>query len=131
MEGKVIARGVALGIAALLLNTAFAILWVWLYSVIIDPGHDGAFYQAYAQRVAPIAGFICGIPLLLAAGWLAARGRPGGVTALIPAMTYVVLDLALMAAGNLWASPVALLLSSASKAAAAWAGGRIARARRR
>lgn len=131
MQGRVIARGIGLGIAALLLNVAVAFFWVWLYSVAIDPGHDGAFYQAYAQRVAPVAGFIAGIPLLLAAGWRVGRRQRSDVAALTPAITYVVLDVGLMAAGNLWAGPLALLLSYASKLLAAWVGGRLARPRRR
>lgn len=131
MEGNVILRGILLGVAALLLNVLLAFAWVLLYSTFIDPGHDGAFYQAYAQRVAPVAGFMSGIPLLFAAGWFAARGRRRIVAGLIPAITYAVLDLALMAAGNLWASPLALILSYASKLFAGWAGASLAAARRR
>ena len=116
-------RGIGLGVVALLLNAAIALLWVLFYSAALAPGHDGAFYQAYAQRVAPISGLIAGLPLLFAAGWLAARGERPLQAALVPAAAYAVLDLLLMALGGTWLAPLTLLISYATKAGAAVAGG--------
>lgn len=130
MGGRIIARGIALGIAAMLLIAGLAALWVWFYSVAIDPGHAGAFYQAYGQRVAPFAAILAGLPLLLAAGWLAARGTGLTMVCLIPAATYVLLDLALSAAGGAWPPLWAMALSWLSKFAAAWAGGLLAQRKR-
>ncbi len=126
MERGVIVRGIMLGVAAMLLVAAAAALWVLLYSVAIAPGHDGAHYQAYGQRVAPLAAIVAGLPLLFGAGWMAARGGRPMLAALIPALTYVGLDLALSAAGNSWPSMGALALSWLTKLAAAWAGGWVA-----
>jgi hypothetical protein len=129
MGRGIIVRGMALGLAALILNAIAAFLWVWLYSAFIDPGHDGVFYQAYGQRVAPLSGLIFGLPLLFAAGWLAGRVSAAPLAWLLPAATYALLDLVLMALGSLWATPLALILSYATKAAASYAGGWIAQRR--
>ncbi len=130
MGGKVILRGIGLGVLALLLNVLVAFLWVFLYSVAIAPGHDGAFYQAYAQRVAPISAIIAGLPILFAAGWLSARGSGVILAALVPAGAYIVLDLVLNAIGGLSPAIWILALSYATKLAAGWAGGRLALQRR-
>ncbi len=123
-------RGIGLGAIALLLNVAVAFLWVWIYSVLVSPGHDGAFYQAYAQRVAPISGILAGLPLLLLAGWLNARGTRPAFAALVPAIVYILLDIMLVAAGGLWPPLWTLALSYLTKLAAAWAGGAFAVRRR-
>jgi hypothetical protein len=130
MGGRVIARGIGLGLLAMALNVAIAFLWVWFYSVAINPGHGGDHYQLYGQRVAPIVGIAAGIPLLLAAGWLTARATSRPLAAFIPALTYIVVDVALMVAGNLWAPGWSLALSYLTKLAASWAGGRLAGRRR-
>jgi hypothetical protein len=130
MGGRIIARGLGLGMLALLLNVLVAFAWVFFYSVAIAPGHDGAFYQAYAQRVAPISAIVAGVPILFAAGWLAARGARAEHAALLPAAAYIIIDLALVAGSGLWPPAWALALSYLTKLAAAWAGGRLAIRRR-
>jgi hypothetical protein len=126
MERVVIVRGIMLGVAAMLLVAALVALWVLFYSVAIAPGHDGAHYQAYGQSIAPLAAIIAGLPILFGAGWLAARGRQAMLAALIPALTYVMLDLGLSAVGNAW-TPLALLgLSWLTKLLAAAGGGWLA-----
>jgi hypothetical protein len=127
MGGRIIARGLGLGLLAMLLNVAVAFAWVYFYSVAIAPGHDGAFYQAYAQRVAPISGILAGIPIFLAAGWLAARGPGAERAALLPAAGYILLDLILLIASGLWPSAWSLALSYVTKLGAAFAGSRLAK----
>lgn len=128
MKLPVILRGVGLGLAALALTVAIAFAWVWVYSIGVAPGHDAAFYQAYAERVAPICAIVAGVPILYAGGWLAARGTGTRwqLPALLPAITYVAIDAALLAALAAGQRPAAalLLLSWGSKLAAAWLGGR-------
>jgi hypothetical protein len=121
-----ILRGIGLGIAALALNVAIAFLIVWIYSIAVAPGHDRAFYSAFAEGVAPISGIVAGFFLLMAAGYLNARGPRNPMAGLIPAGAYIVLDLLLTAlapaAPPLWV----MILSYASKLAAGWLGGRTA-----
>jgi hypothetical protein len=125
MGGRIIARGLGLGLLAMLLVVLVAFAWVYFYSVAIAPGHDGAFYQAYAQRVAPISGILAGIPIFLGAGWLAARGPGADRAALLPAACYILLDLVLLTASGLWPPLWSLALSYLTKLAACWAGGQL------
>lgn len=126
MGGKVIARGIGLGVLAMALNVGAAFLWVYFYSIAINPGHDGAFYQAHGQIVAPILGVGLGIPLMIAAGWLSARGTSSALAPLIPAIAYILLDIGLAAGSGLWPPAWSLVMSVITKFAAAWAGGAIA-----
>ena len=129
MDLGVIARGIGLGAAALVLDAAAAALWVLIYSLAIAPGHDGAFYQAYGQQVAPVSTLIVGVPLLFAAGWL--NGRRGtALAAIVPALAYIAIDLLLATASGLMLPVWSLLLSYAAKLAASYAGGMLARRRR-
>ncbi len=130
MERGVIVRGILLGVAAMLLIAAAAAFWVFIYSLAIAPGHDGSHYQAYGRSVAPLVAIIAGLPLLFGAGWLAARGQRPLLAGLIPALTYVVLDVGLSAAGNVWPGVGALALSWLTKLLAAGAGGWLAVRRR-
>lgn len=130
MERGVIVRGIMLGVAAILAVAAAAALWVLFYSVAIAPGHDGAHYQAYGRSVAPLAAIAAGLPILFGASWLAARGARPVMAALIPALTYMLLDLALSAIGGIWPPLWATALSWLSKLAVAWAGGWLAVRRR-
>jgi hypothetical protein len=130
MGGKVIARGVGLAVLAMAICVLLAFGWVWFYSMFVDPGHDGAFYQAYAQRVAPLISIAAGIPLLFLAGWLNARGTDHVFAPLVPAVAYIVIDVVLLAASGLWPAAWSVILSYLTKLASAWAGGALARRRR-
>lgn len=130
MERGVIVRGIMLGVAAMLLVVAAAALWVLFYSVAIAPGHDGAHYQAYGQSVAPLAAIVAGLPILFGAGCVAARGVRPMAAAVIPALTYILLDLALSAIGGILPPVWAVALSWPGMVAAAWTGGWLAARRR-
>lgn len=127
MGGGAIIRGIGLGVLAMALTVGAAFLWVWFYASSINPGHDGAFYQLYAQRVAPLAAILVGVPLLFVAGWLNGRGQRSWLAALVPAATYILLDAVLIAASGLWPPLWTLAVSYLTKTGAAWAGGRLAR----
>jgi putative membrane protein (TIGR04086 family) len=92
-------RALLFAIAAMALNVAAAFLWVWFYSFAIAPGHDEAFYQAYAQRAAPISSLVAGAPILLAAGWLSARRFPERalLAGALVGILYAAIDLAILA----------------------------------
>jgi hypothetical protein len=122
-------RSVAIAVGAMVLNIAFAFLWVFIYSMVIAPGQDEAAYQAYAMRVAPWCSVIAGIPILFAAGWLLARWHGGGwQVGICAAIAYIVLDGAILAvAGALGQLAGIVALSFATKLAAAALGGAMAR----
>lgn len=123
----IIARGILLGALALGVIAGAVALWVFVYSVGVDPGHDPRSYQLYGQRIAPMFGILLGIPLMIAAGWLSARGTTGMLAPLLPVIFYVLLDIALCAAGNLWPPAWSLIVSWLTKLGAAWVGGTLAR----
>lgn len=123
-------RAIGLAVSAMVLNTFLGFLWLWFHSAALAPGHDPAFYQAYADRAAPVADLLAGIPLLFAAGWLAAalsEGRAPVAQALLAALVYSAIDLALLL--RFGPEPVAwglALFSWISKLAAAGLGARAA-----
>jgi hypothetical protein len=123
----------ALGVALLLMaaNVAVAFAVVWAYSAFIAPGHEAAFYQAAAQRIAPWSSIVAGIALFFAAGWLFAKRKParnGMAFAATFTAVYAALDLSMVIAEGvvaaLWAFVVASMLS---KLVAALAGAALAR----
>lgn len=128
MEAKLILRGLAVAVPAMILNIACAFLWVALYSHVIAPGQGEAAYQAYAMRAVPWSAVIAGVPILLGAGWLLARWHGGGWrTGLVGGALYVAIDLAIvLAAGALGAMPGIVALSYATKLGAAALGGAMA-----
>jgi hypothetical protein len=129
MDLRLIARAAALGLAATALLTAVIFAWVLVHAYVVAPGHEPALYQAYAARVAPIAGILVGIPLFALAGHFAVRRHPYDLAlAVAPAATFILIDLALLASLQraAFAAWPLLLLSWLSKLAAAALGGRLA-----
>ena len=127
MDPRLIARAAALGLAAMTLLAVVIFLWVLIYAYVVAPGHVPAYYQAYAARVAPLAGIILGLPVFALAGHLAVRNRGYSLPlVLTPAAAFILLDLALLGLFHraaLAAWPL-LVLSWLSKLFAAWVGGR-------
>lgn len=129
MEPRLIARAAALGLAATALLTVVIVVWVLVHAYVVAPGHPPGLYQAYAARVAPIAGIILGMPLFALAGFLAVRRHAYALPlALAPAAAFILIDLILLAAFQpaAFAAWLLLLLSWLSKLAAALLGGRLA-----
>ena len=128
MTGRFLIRTIGLALLALALGVILVIIWVTIYSEIIDTGRGAAFYQAYANRIAPVIGIASGIPLLFGVGWLAARRRealPGWQAGAAVGIAYAVIDLPLIAALAGGAIPWGYVaLSYSTKIAAAAAGGR-------
>jgi CDP-diglyceride synthetase len=127
MEPRLIARAVALGLAATALLTAVIFAWVLVYAYVVAPGHVPATYQAYAAHVAPLAGIVLGLAAFALAGHLAARHRGYSLAlTLVPAATFILVDVVLLAAfqRSAFAAWPLLVLSWLSKLFAAWVGGR-------
>ena len=130
MTGRFIIRTIGLALLALALGVLIVIIWVTIYSEVIDTGRGQAFYEAYANRIAPIIGIVSGIPLLFGAGWITARQRHPGAgwqAGAAVGIAYAVIDMPLVAALAGGAIPWSyVVLSYASKIAAAAAGGWVA-----
>jgi hypothetical protein len=125
MGAKLILRGLAVAVPAMILNIACAFFWVAIYSHLIAPGQGEAAYQAYAMRAVPWSAVIAGVPILLGAGWLLARWHGGGWrTGLWAGVFYLAIDLAISLAvgiaGAMWGI---VALSYVTKLGAAALGG--------
>jgi len=59
--------GLALGVMAV--NVAISILYMVVYSYVIDPGHEKAYYEAHVQVAAPYCSIVAGMPLMFLVGW--------------------------------------------------------------
>ena len=59
--------GLALGV--IVVAVAISFLYMVVYSYVIDPGHDSAYYEAHAQIAVPYCGVAAGIPLMFLVGW--------------------------------------------------------------
>lgn len=115
----------ALGV--MFFNVLISILYVAVYSLLINPGHEQAFYQEYAQTAAPYSSIIAGIPLMFLAGrWIGFKfpGQNRVKAALSVWLVYFLIDFILIAAAGALAQ-IALLftVSFVTKLAAAYLGG--------
>jgi len=120
----------AAALGVMITNVAASFFMVWVYATFIDPGHPYAYYQAFAEGAAPIGSVVAGIPLMLLAGFLLARGREKSGALLAAgsaAMVYIIVDLAIIiganASGWIW---LWVALSHVTKLLAALAGAALA-----
>jgi hypothetical protein len=120
--------GVALG--AMVVNVAISILYMVVYSHIIDTGHEKAYYDAHIKIAAPYCSIVAGIPLMFLVGmWVAGfwDTRLGIQSALIVWGTYAVIDLAIAAASGLTSRMgILVAVSLLTKLAAVYGGALVA-----
>ncbi len=103
------------GIALLVMvaNIAASILYMVVYSYLIDPGHEKEYYDAHVQVAAPYCSIVAGIPLMFLAGWWVGgwwQGEFAVKSALVVWLTYAVIDVAIVLAAGL-TSRMALLVA--------------------
>lgn len=120
----------AAALAVMIANVAISFGIVWVYSTFISPGQPLSYYESFAATAAPIGSIVAGIPLMLLAGFLLAKGRQRRAALLAAgaaALVYIGLDLTILvgahAVGSIWAWAA---LSQATKLAAALAGAALA-----
>ena len=123
----------AAALGVMIAKFALSFFMVWIYSIFVSPGQPLSHYQAFAEAAAPIGSVVAGIPLMLLAGFLLARGRQRRAALLAAgaaALVYIAIDTAiLLAAGAdgavwLWAA-----LSHGTKLLSALAGAALRRSR--
>lgn len=121
----------ALGV--LIVNVLISVLWVAVYSLLIDPGKDPAYYQEYAQTAAPYSSIIAGMPLMFLAGrWIGSKfpKQNSMKAALSVWLVYFLIDFAVIAAsGALAQIALIFIVSFTTKFAAAYLGGLLAQQR--
>ncbi len=98
---------VGVALLVLVLNVAISILYMVVYSYIIDPGHDEQYYQEHIQLAAPYSSIIMGVPLMFAAGWWVSRWweREFATKAAFTIwLVYAVIDIAVLLASGVTAT---------------------------
>jgi hypothetical protein len=118
-------------IAVLILNVGIHILYMVIYSYLINPGQDAAHYQAHAQLSAPYSSIVVGMPLMfLVCRWVSRKfaARFSLPAALLVWLVYFLIDITvLIFAGELFSLAWLFIISFVTKFAAAFAGGLAAR----
>lgn len=82
--------GLALGVMAV--NVVISILYMVVYSYVIDPGHEKAYYEAHVQIAAPYCSIVAGVPLMFLVGWWV-----GMRAAILVWLVYACVDVAVLA----------------------------------
>ena len=116
------------GIALLVMvaNIVASVLYMVVYSYLINPGHEKEYYDAHIQVAAPYCSIVAGIPLMFLAGWWVGgwwRGEFAVKSALVIWLAYAVIDLAIaMAAGLTSSMAILVAVSLVTKLAAVYFG---------
>ena len=88
-------------------NVVISILYMVVYSHVIDPGHEKAYYDAHVKIAAPYCAIVGGIPLMFLVGWWVGM-RP----ALLVWLVYALVSVATLAASGPTLSIGALVVVS-------------------
>ena len=122
-----------IAILVMLANVLVSVLYMVVYSYLIDPGHAQQYYDAHIQVAAPYSSIVAGIPLMFLAGyWISGwwAGKYAIESALFVWFVYVLIDLAaLLAAGFTSRAAILVAVSLITKLAAIYAGAVIGRRR--
>jgi hypothetical protein len=124
-----VATLVGCALAVMAANVVLTILYMVVYSYVIDPGHDKAYYDAHVTIAAPYCSIAAGIPLMFFAGvWVGGWDVTLAVpSALIVWLTYAVIDLAILASSGLTLRiGVLVAMSLLTKLAAVYYGALVA-----
>jgi hypothetical protein len=114
-------------IAVLILNVGIHILYMVIYSYLINPGQDAAYYQSRAEASAPYSSIVVGMPLMFfVCRWISRKftARFSLTAALLVWLVYFLIDITvLIFAGELFRLAWLFIISFVTKFAAAFAGG--------
>jgi hypothetical protein len=107
-----------LALAVMAANVALSILYMVVYSYVIDPGHEKAYYEAHIKIAAPYCSIVAGIPLMFLVGWWV-----GTWPAMVVWLIYAIVDVAVLAGSGLTTKLGALVaVSLLTKLASAYLG---------
>ncbi len=90
---------VGVALLVMVVNVAASILYMVVYSYVIDTGHDAKYYEEHIQVAAPYCSIVAGIPLMFLAGWWVGgwwkRGLPVKA-AVVVWLAYVLIDIGVL-----------------------------------
>ncbi|MFN0121686.1 MAG: hypothetical protein ACKV2V_14430 [Blastocatellia bacterium] len=122
---------VGLALLVMAVNVGMTVLYMVVYGYVLNPGQPEQHYQDHVQVAGPWCSIIAGAPLFYLAGrWLTRRWPAGQrvAAALLVAVAYGVIDLAILAAAGLPLGMVGfVVVSLGTKLIAAYMGGSAAR----
>ena len=116
------------GIALLVMvaNIVISVLYMVVYSYLIDPGHEKQYYDEHVQAAAPYCSIVAGIPLMFLAGWWLSgwwQGEFAIKSALFVWLVYAAIDIAIgLSAGLTSRLAILVAISLITKLAAVYAG---------
>jgi hypothetical protein len=117
---------IGIAVVVMIVNVALSVLYMVVYSYVIDPGHEAGYYDAHIQIAAPYCSIVAGIPLMFLAGWWVGRwwrGQFAFKSALIIWFVYAVIDVAIMLGAGLTSKmAIFVAVSVLTKVAAVYAG---------
>jgi hypothetical protein len=121
---------VGVALLVLVVNVAVSILYMVVYSYLIDPGHEEQYYRDHIQVAAPYCSIVAGIPLMFLAGrWVGGWWERDFAVkaALVVWLAYVLIDIGVLLAAGLTARIAVLFaVSFLTKLAAVYLGGLVA-----
>jgi hypothetical protein len=118
---------VGVALLVLVVNVAASILYMVVYSYVIDPGHEAQYYNDHIQVAAPYCSIVAGIPLMFLASWWVGgwwEGQFAIKAALGIWLAYAVIDIGVLLAAGLLTPRMAVLsaVSLLTKLAAVYLG---------
>ena len=102
-------------ILVLAINVGVSILYIAIYSYLINPGHDEHYYQEYAKMVAPFSSIVAGMPLMFLTCRRVAKWWEADFAikaALLVWLVYAVIDVLALVAGGMSSEVPARLMFS-------------------
>jgi hypothetical protein len=117
---------VGVALLVMIANVLASVLYMVIYSYLIDPGHEEQYYNDHIQVAAPYCSIVAGIPLMFLAGWWVGgwwRGEFAVKSALVVWLAYAVIDIAIvLGAGATSRVGVLVAVSILTKLASVYAG---------
>jgi len=117
---------VGVALLVMVVNVVVSVLYMVVYSYVIDPGHDKQYYDDHIQVAAPYCSIVAGIPLMFLAGlWVGGwwQNEFAIKSALVVWLAYAVIDIAILLGAGV-SSKIAVLVavSLLTKLASVYAG---------
>jgi hypothetical protein len=118
---------VGVALLVMIANVIASILYMVVYSYLIDPGHDEQYYNDHIQTAAPYCSIVAGIPLMFIAGrWIARwwEGKFAIKSAIVVWLAYLLIDSTIILFAGALTPKFALILfvSFATKLGAVYFG---------
>ena len=121
---------VGAALLVLVVNVAVSILYMVVYSHLIDPGHEEQYYRDYIKVAAPYCSIAAGIPLMFLAGWWVGgwwEEHLAVKAALVVWLAYALIDIGVLLAAGLTARIAVLFaVSFLTKLVAVYLGALVA-----